>query len=810
MAKHLVRPLLFSGMLAMSCAHTVEVLAAQRTWEGYTAADGVLEIRTSDGRYIIKPYSPNIIETTFIAKAETPLAPVFAASHAVVMPPQAVKVGIHDSKDALEYTTGGIAVTVSKSPFQIAYTYKGKPLLAENEGYVKKEGVKDVDFGIEFRIEADESLYGGGARALGLDRRGNRLRLYNKAHYGYETKSELMNYTMPLVLSSKLYAVHFDNPAVGWLDLDSAKKNVLSYEASGGRKTYQVIADDSWEGLIGDYTALTGRQPMPPRWAFGNFASRFGYHSEAEARAVIDKFRAEKIPVDAIVFDLYWFGADIKGTMGNLAWHADRFPTPQKMIADFAASGVKTILITEPFVLTTSKRWDEAVRADILAKDAQGKPATYDFYFGHTGLIDIFGSKGRDWFWNIYRDYAKQGVAGWWGDLGEPEVHPAELRHATGTADDVHNIYGHAWAKLLAEGYAKEFPDQRPFILMRSGYSGSQRFGMIPWSGDVNRTWGGLQSQPEIALEMGMQGIGYMHSDLGGFANPNLDDELYARWLQYGVFQPIFRPHAQEEVPSEPVFRADSAKALAKAAIELRYRLLPYNYTLAFDNNRTGMPLMRPMLFEEPDNPALRSVSDTYLWGRDFLVAPILQQGQKERKVYFPATGAWFDFHSGERHAAGSAATLAVAADHIPVFVRAGAFIPMAEPVQTTRDYSTRKFDLHYYHDASVAQANGKLYDDDGSTRDAYDKGKYALLRFGSRLDGHRLDLTLDAEVGRNYADLNRTVTLHVHNVAAKPKSVTVDNAPALFTWDDRSQVLSLPVSWPANVNKQATIILQP
>ena len=157
-----------------------------------------------------------------------------------------------------------------------------------------------------------------------------------------------------------------------------------------------------------------------------------------------------------------------------------------------------------------------------------------------------------------------KGIMGVWGDLGEPEVHPDDLVHATGSAQTIHNIYGHDWARMIYEGYKKDYPNERPFILMRAGYSGSQRFGMIPWSGDVNRTWGGLQSQPEIALQMGMQGMAYMHSDLGGFAGANLDDELYVRWLQYGVFQPIFRPHAQEEVPSEPVYRSDEAKGLSK------------------------------------------------------------------------------------------------------------------------------------------------------------------------------------------------------------------------------------------------------
>src|SRR5690606_7059537 len=226
------------------------------------------------------------------------------------------------------------------------------------------------------------------------------------------------------------------------------------------------------------------------------------------------------------------------------------------------------------------------------------------------------------------------GITGIWGDLGEPEEHPSHLIHATGTADEVHNIYGHDWAKLVQEAFHEATPHLRPFILMRAGYSGSQRYGMVPWSGDVKRTWGGLQSQPEISLQMGMQGQAYMHSDIGGFAGDDLDDELYVRWLQYGVFQPIFRPHGQEEVPSEPLFREPATKELAKKAIELRYRLLPYNYTLAFENSRNGLPLMRPLFFEEPENREIYNVANTYLWGKEFLISPVMDNSVVSKDVY--------------------------------------------------------------------------------------------------------------------------------------------------------------------------------
>ncbi|MFZ6846863.1 TIM-barrel domain-containing protein [Undibacterium sp. RuRC25W] len=759
------------------------------------------EVTTNDGLYLFTPYSSTILETTFIPNGEKQTT----SSHAVILQPQKLRTEVKTSASAIDYMAADIVVHIQKSPFQISYTYKNRLLTSEKNGYLNKGNSESVDF----NLDDNEALYGAGARALGMNRRGYRLPLYNKAHYGYEEHSEQMNFGIPLVLSSRMYGIHFDNSAIGYLDLDSKKTNVLAYETISGRKTYQIIAGDSWSDVMASYTNLTGHQPLPPRWAFGNFASRFGYHTEAEARDILDKFHSDHIPVDAIIFDLYWFGKDIKGTMGNLAFDKDNFPQPQKMIADFAAQGVKTILITEPFVLTTSDKWQEAVDQHVLATDKDGAPFKYDFYFGNTGLIDIFDPRAQSWFWNIYKNLKAQGVAGWWGDLGEPEVHPSALQHKTGSADQVHNIYGHAWSKLIADGYAKEFPQERPFILMRSGYSGSQRFGMIPWSGDVNRTWGGLRSQPEIALQMGMQGMAYMHSDLGGFAGANLDDELYTRWLQYGVFQPVFRPHAQEEVASEPVLREPATKALAKAAIVLRYRMLPYNYTIAYENSQRGSPLMRPLFYAEPGNPRLYGNADSYLWGNDFLVHPILQSGQTKAEMYFPAQSKWFDFYTGQVFAAGSKQVVDVSAAHIPIFVRAGAFIPLVPAqldIQNTSQYTGKNLELHYYHDQSVSQSQGMLYDDDGVTAHAAEQGASALLHFTSVYHGGELGVTLAIEAGAHYQATDKNIEFIVHNVDHQPQRVLVASQPIDAHWNPQTRELHVPIQWLTQNQKQLAL----
>lgn len=768
-----------------------------RIFQQFKKNKNALEVYTNDGTYVFKAYSSNIMETSFIPKGESPNN----NSHALVMSPQSGIASLQSGKNNIEWGTKGIRVSIQKSPFRISYSYKEKPLISEKNGYFKKDSTHIIDF----NLEPTEVLYGGGARALGMNRRGNRLQLYNRAHYGYETRAELMNFCIPMVLSSKIYAVHFDNAPIGYLDLDSKKDNTLAYETISGRKTYQVIAADSWTELIESYTSLTGKQPMPARWTFGNFSSRFGYHSQEEVEKTIRKFKEDQIPVDAIILDLYWFGKTIQGTLGNFDWDKDNFPNPGKMISDLNDKGIKTVLITEPFVLTTSAKWQEAADKKILATDKTGNPCTYDFYFGHTGIIDIFKPEGKTWFWDIYKRLIAQGVGGIWGDLGEPEVFPSKAITAGGKADEVHNIYGHNWAQLVAEGYQKDFPNQRPFILMRSGYSGSQRFGMMPWSGDVNRSWGGLQSQPEIALQMGMQGMGYMHSDLGGFAGDYYDNELYIRWLQYGVFQPIFRPHAQQEVASEPVYKDIVTKAKAKKQVELRYQLLPYNYTLAFDNNRKGTPLMRPLFFEDATNKDLLTNSANYLWGNNFLVAPVMSANAEATTVYFPTNNNWFDFFTDQKYEGGFSKTVGVTEDHIPVFVRGGAFIPMIKVIQNTKDYTLSEFDLHYYIDDKTTNSSDHLYHDDGTTPQAYEKGMYELMQFSAANKTGELLIKLSAEIGKSYQTTSKKVNLIIHHLDNKVQDVFSNNNKIPFKAINNNTI-KVVVDWEKGTSKEIKI----
>jgi len=272
-----------------------------------------------------------------------------------------------------------------------------------------------------------------------------------------------------------------------------------------------------------------------------------------------------------------------------------------------------------------------------------------------------------------------------------------------------------------------------------------------------------------------------MHSDLGGFAGDYFDNELYLRWLQYGVFNPVFRPHAHEDVAAEPVYKDIVTKAKAKKQVELRYQMLPYNYTLAFENNQRGLPLMRALLFEEPDNKALLNVSETYLWGNDFLVTPITKAGITSTSVYFPKNNNWYDFYSDEKQVGGTTKSISVEENHIPVFVRGGAFIPLIKTIQNTSSYSLTNFDLHFYYDEKTPSSQGKLYNDNGQTPNAFEKGEYEILNFTNQSKDKIVTLSIKTEIGKAYKPSDKNISLLLHNLNSKVKKVSVNGQDAPF-----------------------------
>ena len=601
--------------------------------------------------------------------------------------------------------------------------------------------------GFSFRLSADEKIFGGGERALPLNRRGYKFDLYNNPWYGYSEGADNLNFSIPFFTSSKGYALFFDNASKGYADIGKTNNNVFDVGFVSGELNVYLIIGNDYKEILSSYFKLTGTQPLPPRWAMGNFMSRFGYSSEAHMKDVLSAMQSEHIPVDAVIFDLFWFGDSIKNTLGNLEWmNKSKWPAPKKMITDLTKQHINSILITEPFILKGTRTYNDAAR--YLATDSFGKPFSLtNFYFGEGGVLDIFRKDAGNWIWKShYKRQIANGVAGWWTDLGEPEKHPTEMMHNLADigykrkfgADEVHNAYGHYWNRFLFSHYLKDYPDTRLFHLNRSGFAGSQRYSIFPWSGDVSRSWSGLKAQIPLMLGMSMSGIPYIHADAGGFAGGEGDNELYVRWLQFASFTPIFRPHGTAlgdidknafSFPSEPALIEQPFRDYAKDVVNRRYSMLPYNYTLAYRQAAKGQPLVAPLYYYYPNDTTTTNIQDEFMWGENILVAPILEKGISKRSVYLPA-GKWYYFNE-EQPIEGEIVTTASAdINQIPFYIKEGSFIitnSNAAPTNTAGINNDELLVTYYY---SKLPSNYNLYEDDGTSKNAIKNKQFQLISF--------------------------------------------------------------------------------
>lgn len=657
----------------------------------------------------------------------------------------------------------------------ICITHSGK------QYELRYQAFADGNKGYRIYLADDEKIFGGGERALPLNRRGYKFPLYNNPWYGYGEGADALNYSVPFITSSRRYGLLFDNPARGYMDIAHSNSRAMDIASCSGALDLYLIPGNDFPEVLHTYHTLTGTQPLLPRWALGSFMSRFGYTSEVQTKTIFQQMKAAEVPFDAIIIDLFWFGDSIKKTLGNLDWvNKKKWPDPARMISDFKADSVETILVTEPFILEDTRSYEGF--KPYLAVDSNRQPFRLtDFYFGYGGLIDMFRQDSKDHFWKYYNQQMQNGVEGWWGDLGEPEKHPTALYHNLKDyghsrlfeSNEVHNVYGHNWTRMLYEKYQQYYPGKRLFSLNRSGFAGTQRYGIVPWSGDVSRSWSGLRAQLPIMLGMSMSGVPFIHADAGGFAGGEGDWELYVRWLQFAIFTPIFRPHggALYEVdpnsfsfPSEIALAESPYKERAIQAARLRYRMLPYNYSICYQQAANGDPLVSPLYYYSSDDTASFSAVNQFMWGKQILVAPVLQKNAESLNVYLPA-GSWYRWQQEDVIAGRQNIQEKLTADLIPVFVKAGSIIPLvpaSKNISNTKAYTTADLEWHYY--AGKAESSFELFDDDGSDPVSLQTNKYEiiLVRVKPVDDGYNFSITVS---GNGYPDkpLSRKHKIYLH-----------------------------------------------
>jgi alpha-glucosidase (family GH31 glycosyl hydrolase) len=762
------------------------------SYQGHVVDGATVRVDAERATLRLAFYRPNVLRVDWTPDGRTHRDSSLAVRHGrhVAGPPQ-----VHRADSMLYVRSGRLTAALNTTgPLRLRVLEGGAPLLATPDagGFVAADTARTV----RFRLGADTHVYGTGERGPQFDLRGRAFDVYN-TQQPYSSVPATMNVNVPFLATSAGYGLFVDSVHPGRFDLGRADSTQWRYTAENvvreeeaspsadrfenGTLTYYVIAAERVAEQVRHYTWLTGRQPLPPKWAFGYIQSKYGYKSAAEARGIVDTLRQKRIPTDGLVLDLYWFKR-----MGDLAWDRDAFPEPFRMMRDFRDRGIKTIAITEPYITEFSRLYPEATREGYVATDAAGGPYRLEDWWScdttcAAALVDLTDPAARGWWWSQYPDFAGTALAGFWTDLGEPEKHPDGMQHHGGPARAVHNAYNWYWAQAIFEGHRRWRPNQRLFNLTRSGFAGMQRFGPILWSGDVRRTFEAFDGQTALMLNMGLSGFGYFSSDLGGFTGGEKNPELYVRWLQHGAFTPTMRVHSYEDLPNAPWRFGDEAERIVGDYIRLRYRLLPYIYTLARQNHRTGLPLVRPLFFADPDDPALRDVRDAYLFGDAFLTAPVTEDGKRTKAVRLP-TGRWYHYWSDRPVEGGRTVVADAPLDQLPLYVRGGHIVPMQPVQQYVGQRPVDTLRLAVYPRATDGEPF-TLYEDDGQTLD-YRDGAYAETRLQQRWR-HGADSTraLQLDIGAATGGFDglperRTYRAEIHGMQQVPTSVTHNGQP--------------------------------
>ncbi len=815
---------LIAGVLAASLG-TVQA-AALGDYSSHRVVRGGVEVTVGRAVVRIVAYRPEIVRVSCsFDRAPAPAEPSWSVS---AVPAPGVHVVATADDSAVTLTTQALRVEASKRPFRLAFFDRaGRRLLAEPAAGGMGESGREKR--LRFVIQEGDHFFGFGQKGIPVDRRGRSFAVFNRHVGGYSKPWDQQQINVPFFHSPLGYGLLVDNNWPARFDMGEGDRGQWTFAAEDGPLAFFFMVGARPDDVLRQYYTLTGFPPIPPRWAFGLLQSKCSYENEAEVRRIVATFRAKRLPLDAVILDGNWFGGftpELMGHMGDLAWHRGNFPEAEGMMRDLKAQGVKTLVISEPYVNTTSVSWPYLDQQGWLVRK-RGQERSFvisPFWARDVSLLDVTHPGAQAWLWSRLKTLIQGGIDGLWTDLGEPETPVSDAQYHLGSDRQVHNLYNLIWAKTIADGFARDFPDRRLINLSRAGCAGIQRYSVFSWSGDSSKTFAGLRLQLPMLIGMASSGVPYFGSDVGGFTDVfDADDggaflspvrkhgfkttpELFARWMQFGTFSPMLRPHSGEGQACEPFAFDERTEEIAAAYVRLRYELLPFIYSYAHRTWTRGEALVRPLFFEWPDDPRTYRLDYEYLFGREMLVAPVFGQGEMSRDVYLPGgTGqAWADFWTDQLRSGGRTILAEAPPDRIPVFVRQPAIFPMGRVKNWSDESPDEALTLRVYPGGA---ARFELVEDDGTTL-AYQRGRFATTLLTAETVGRALEVRVGAMTGAFDGQVEqRRWTVETHLVKGF-KGVTVAGhaGPALpgraaleredgFWWDQERGILYVTAS---------------
>ncbi|UOB17778.1 glycoside hydrolase family 31 protein [Abyssalbus ytuae] len=687
-----------------------------------------------------------------------------------------VRVNTLTTRDSVTFSTEKITVSVHKNPVNIdIYDHKGTLLCEESKG---GSFWNENKVGIRKSLAADEHFFGFGERMDFLDQRGKKINLnvgrgLGKPYIvGAYNVLEANYCPVPFFMSTQGYGIFFHNSYPTEWDMGYSSSDYYEVTANGGELDYYFIYGPAFSKIIDKYTDLTGKSPLLPKFGLGLHVGTYsggtwGHEENTSTQYVIDlvkKFRQHKIPLDVLHLDSTWriFGENGEKGATTFEWRKT-FDNPQKMFDSLYALNINMV------GLHVRPRFDNGKKLKLLDK-ARKKGFVYPEENDQGDFVNFFDQKSVDWWWeNGVMKIAQQGAMFLKTDEGSAFGHKANESNKTGPQGEkiksLHNLFPVAYAKAPYKKFA-DYNGIRGMNHTREGYAGIQKYPFI-FAGDWPSEWQYFEPVIKAGLNIGLSGVGYWTHCMGGFEHV-ADTELYIRWCQFGLLSPVSHLFGMEHPNyKEPWNYGEEALQIFKTYTNLRYSLIPYLYSSAYEMYFTGMPLMQALVYSHQNDKNVYGITDQYMLGKNIMVCPVVIKGAQTRIVYFPQ-GKWIDFWTGEIINGRQYKNVLCPLDKLPLYIKAGSIIPTQEPVQYIKKEEPGIITLNIY---PSGHSSFSLYNDDGKTLD-YQKGNYSETLIEVRENNMHLEIIMNKPVG-NYTVDNPSYLLKIR-IPEKPTEIQI------------------------------------
>ncbi len=715
-------------------------------------------------------------------------------------------VKVENKKDKIILKTSKINLEVTKFPLNFRFYGEGKetPFLEDEKGYSfcrDEEEIRTFK-----KLKPDEHFYGFGEKTGPLDKRGESMEMF-AGDRAYKNDEDPLYVSIPFfvgVEGGEAYGVFFDNTYRSHFDMGESSDEVFSFGADGGEMDYYVFYGPEISEVIERYTELTGRMRLPPKWAIGYHQSRWSYEPQEKVLEIGEKFVEKEIPCDAIHLDI-----DYMDGYRVFTFDDEKFPNPEKMVNKLKNWGITTVVINDPGIKEDEDFhiYRQCMENEYYCKNPEGGPAKSVMWPGICIFPDYTRSEVREWWGDLHKYYFDLGIEGIWNDMNEPSI-PVMDKFDKLPFNDVilktfhlydhgrysnlkrvRNVYGLNENKGTMKGFEKHLPNKRPFILTRSGYAGVQKYAAI-WTGDNWSSFHQIGLSLRMIMNLGLSGVPFTGADIGGFSGFAKylfkDSELYKRWIQTGVFYPFSRSHtAKHTKDQEPWSYGPEVEEISRRYIKLRYKLLPYLYTLFREASKTGQPIMRPLFYNYQEDEVCydKKFENQFMLGEDLLVVPISEKDFDSLDFYLPKEDYWTDYWDGVDYQGGGIHSLESPLRDVPVFVRAGTVLPTHRPIQNTKERVDKLNIKIYPGDGSFT-----LYEDDGKSKE-YRQGKYATIDFDLSLDDSLVRLKIDRGESNGFKLPYKNYEFRVH-ADCNADSVLVDGREVSWNYKSVDDVI--------------------